>query len=170
MFLPVDNLARYWFGKFEQSGSIADLGPVLHAVQDASVPHHAAGCSGNWHVEYEAALGRLAARAAQDRKLARRAAALVRAWDRQDPRPPRRSLQRRDRLRLPAVNWSVTHLVTWMALQAYQEYDRTYRHFRNGYRVNTVSMKRLWVRAAALSALLLLKSQPAQHPQSFGRE
>ena len=56
VFMPVDNLGRYWYNSFLRSGDTADLGSVMHAIQDASIPHHAAGTHGNWHGDYEAYL------------------------------------------------------------------------------------------------------------------
>ncbi|NIQ78122.1 MAG: hypothetical protein GTN93_08520, partial [Anaerolineae bacterium] len=53
VFMPIDNTARYWWGRFEDIHDPATLGPVVHAIQDACVPHHAAGCNGNWHARYE---------------------------------------------------------------------------------------------------------------------
>lgn len=157
VFLPVDNLARYWFTRFGRTRRLADLGPVLHALQDASIPHHAAGCNGNWHVQYEAALDRLAARRVRDRGFVRRVSALAEAWDRRDPSPPRR-LGPGDRQRTPARNWSIGQLVTWMALQAYHEYAGTYGGFKNGFRPVPESMDRLLLQAAALCALALRKA------------
>jgi hypothetical protein len=159
VFLPVDNLARYWFARYRRTRRPEDLGPVLHALQDACIPHHAAGCNGNWHVQYEAALDRVAARRLRDRAFARRALALAATWDRRDPAPPRR-LGMRDRLRPPARNWSIEQLVTWMALQAYQEYAATYRGFADGFRPDRESMDRLLLQAAAICVLALLKAGP----------
>lgn len=47
-------MARYWYGRFLETNDPLDLGPVLHAIGDASIPHHAAGYLGNWHQAYEA--------------------------------------------------------------------------------------------------------------------
>ncbi len=49
VFMPVDNMARYWYMSFTKTYKPVELGPVMHAIQDASVPHHAAGYMGNWH-------------------------------------------------------------------------------------------------------------------------
>jgi hypothetical protein len=159
IFMPVDNLARYWFARFIRTGEVTALGPVLHAVQDASIPHHAAGYSGNWHVEYEDALNELASRRKTDRDFAAQAAQRALAWSRRDPHPPRRRLMLRDRLRAPGINWSVSQLVTWTALNAYQEYTETYRHFRGGFKLVVASMDKLLLLAAAMSVLVLRKAR-----------
>jgi hypothetical protein len=59
VFMPVDNMARYWYSVFLESNNPNHLGQVMHAIQDASVPHHAAGCNGNWHANYELVLEEL---------------------------------------------------------------------------------------------------------------
>ncbi len=58
IFMPLDNLAKYWYTLFlyTNPGKMhlpALIAPVLHAIQDAIVPHHAAGCNGNWHNRWE---------------------------------------------------------------------------------------------------------------------
>lgn len=60
-FWPLTNLAKYWFDGFVKTPRAHDntplnlswLGPVLHAVADATVPYHAAGLSGCGHSAYE---------------------------------------------------------------------------------------------------------------------
>lgn len=56
-FWPITNMAEYWYGKFKSNASLKlalpDLGPVLHAAADTTVPFHAVGLSGCGHVEYE---------------------------------------------------------------------------------------------------------------------
>jgi hypothetical protein len=49
--------------------------------------------------------------------------------------------------------------VTWLALQAYWEYVRTYRSFEKGYRPHLASMTRLYRQSIAMSALVLLKAR-----------
>lgn len=53
VFPPVSGMARYWYGRYRASFLPIYLGPVLHAVQDAAVPQHAAGYNGNWHASTE---------------------------------------------------------------------------------------------------------------------
>ncbi len=159
VFFPVDNLARYWYGRFLKTpGRLDLLGPVLHAVQDAGIPHHAAGYNGNWHVEYENALDVFASKFDAARAGLKDVSAYVKKWNREDPVPPQ-AIKRRDRLRTPARNWSVAALVTWLAFQAYYEYTHTYRNFKNGFRLNTGSMQRLYTLAVAMSALVLIKAR-----------
>jgi hypothetical protein len=58
---------------------------------------------------------------------------------------------------VPSVSWRIDYLVTWVALNAYRAYDRTYRHFRSGYRFDARSAQELAQIAAAMSALALSK-------------
>jgi hypothetical protein len=53
VFMPVDNMARFYFNGFINELEPKYLGPVMHAIQDASILHHAAGTCGNWHGKYE---------------------------------------------------------------------------------------------------------------------
>lgn len=163
VFMPLDNLARYWWGQFQrrlrQADRIEALGPVMHAVQDASIPHHAAGYNGNWHVQYEDVLNRLAVRFSRKPAVLAEIRRRVREWTWLDPRPPKRRLELEDRGSRPGLNWPIQQLVTWLALHAYGEYAGTYRHFRNGWTLNRASMERLFILAVALGALVLKKTR-----------
>lgn len=114
VFMPVDNMARYWYGRFLETEDPQALGPVLHAIQDASVPHHAAGYSGNWHGRYETdADPRIAEWLGDDGFLAD-VSDLVDRWSWEDPAPPA-TLARDQYTRRPAINWRIDQLVTWVA-------------------------------------------------------
>jgi hypothetical protein len=161
VFMPVDNMARYWYTRYGNTREAVALGPVMHAIQDASIPHHAAGYNGNWHMEYERDLDRQIEGWLRDPGFAREAKELFAAWNKRDSAPPA-SLDRDDWRRTPAANWRIDRLVTWLALNAYREYDQTYQHFRRGYRFNQASAKKLCILAAAMSMLVLeMASGPA---------
>lgn len=149
VFMPEDNLARYWYEQFVARKAWPSLGPVLHAVMDQSIPHHAAGTCGNWHSRYEHTLGQKAEqwRGTSDDKIRQ----LLANWGGMDPNPPTR-LSLADVSRQPASNWRIDMLVTWMALQAYQAYTKVYSGFRNGYHFDDSSAHNLFVLAAAMSA------------------
>jgi hypothetical protein len=131
VFPPADNMARYWFEVFLQPPSgrkpnVACLGPVLHAIQDASVPHHAFGCLGNYHADYEDMLGSYCTRRCggwlRDQAFIDGVKQFVRAWDREDPDPPLTNTYYERSYFLnhtPALNWPIDQLVTWMAVQAW---------------------------------------------------
>jgi hypothetical protein len=163
VFLPVDNMARYWYDQFLRTGDILALGPVMHAIQDASVPHHAAGYMGNWHGRYETHLGRLVPVWLADSVFLREVRSLVTLWDRVDPTPPT-TLGRDDWRRTPGINWTVDQLVTWVALHSFREYDRTYHHFRGGYRFVADSARDLTRTAMAVCVLVLRKAALATEP------
>ncbi len=131
VFPPADNMARYWFDVFlnppaGRKPNVACLGPVLHAVQDASVPHHAFGCLGNYHADYEDILGSYCTNRCggwlRDQDFLAGVKQLVQTWDRQDPTPPATNTYY-DRTYFlshnPAINWPIDQLVTWMAVQAW---------------------------------------------------
>ena len=82
------------------------------------------------------------------------AASLFALWNQDDPDPPDH-LDVSDWGRIPAWNWRVDQLITWLALNAYQAYDQTYQHFRNGYAFDTESARKLTVFAVAMGTLLL---------------
>jgi hypothetical protein len=158
VFMPVDNLARYWFNRYKSERRSECLGPVMHAVQDASIPHHAAGCIGNWHGKYEAVLGdKLTGGWLSEANFKAEAKALFLTWMQNDRKPPG-SLNQSDWGKIPMVNWSIDMLVTWIALNAYHEYSTTYGNFQNGFNENESSMRDLAKKAVAMSMLCICKA------------
>lgn len=126
VFPPVDNMARYWYEQFLTYRDPMDLGPLLHAVADASVPHHAAGCLGNWHGAYESYANRVLTESLPTHlnDITR----IFEQWDQVDESPPS-SLDVEDLIDQPvedwpqpAINWPIDLLVTWLALNAYHVY------------------------------------------------
>ena len=159
VFLPVDNLARYWFERVQSSGDLSALGPVMHAIADAATPQHAAGCNGNFHDRYETdvetwwPLWR-----DNDPTFRTDVQRLYDAWHRLDDAPPRDDFQLNDwATRVPAGNWRMDQLITWVALNAYHEFTATYDGFRSGYRFDVASSRRLAAIAAAMGAHVLWK-------------
>ena len=164
VFMPVDNMAYYWYSKFlNENGKPADLGPVMHAIQDASVPHHAAGYCGNWHFEYEAELQSKMPEWLVDVGFTIAVKKLFEKWNRNEDQSPSH-LNVDDWRKKPSKNWEIDRLVTWVALNAYREYDETYNHFRDGYNFNEHSAMGL-VKIATAMSLLVLKNA-ATHLQS----
>lgn len=132
IFMPVDQLGRYWYGEFVRQGGTGDLGRLLHAVQDASIPHHAAGCMGNYHSDYELQLGSFAGYwCCHDVAFETAHRQNVLAWCRWDDAPPDR-LSVEDWARVPAINWRIDHLITWLALNSYRSYENAFNHFKDG--------------------------------------
>jgi hypothetical protein len=157
VFMPVDNLARYWYNQFKKTMNLKDLGPVMHAIQDASVPHHAAGYHGNWHGKYENDYQSKIKDWLENSSFIKDVNNLVKQWNREDASPPN-TLKKNDWKKTPARNWRIDHLVTWVALNAYREYDTAHNHFKNGYKLNVSSMKKLAKIELAMSALVLIKA------------
>lgn len=163
IFMPLDNMARYWYEVFINyrepiylNRCIHPVGPVMHAIQDASIPHHTAGCIGNWHSKYETDLESYLDSWFADSAFNEGVKELYKQWNRVDLNPPNH-LNISDWDKLPAINWRIDHLVTWIALNAFREYDQTYNHFRNGYQFDHHSAKRLTQMAISMGMLVLQK-------------
>lgn len=161
VFMPIDNLARYWYGAFLTSRDTACLAAVLHALHDATVPQHSAGCLGNWHQrwedDFETFVNKRPAGLVFNAGFWQDVKATANAWRRIDPSPPTGLMPRNWDL-LPALNWRVDELVTWLALRSYHEYQTTYNYFRNGYQFNPASSRVLAVMGAAMTELVLEKA------------
>lgn len=161
VFMPVDNLARYWYYYFiENYGKREDawvaLGRVMHAIQDASIPHHAAGYLGNWHSKYE---NDLQANNEKwiDMTFRNNVKILLSLYNQMNQLSPI-PLITDDITKKPGKNWRIDMLVTWVALNAYNEYNKTHNRFKNGYVLQVESMKMLTKIAVAVSAVALLKA------------
>lgn len=154
VFMPVDNLARYWFARYKSTNDPRALGPVMHAIQDASIPHHAAGYCGNWHSEYEEMLDSKVRSWFDDPTFIKDIIDLCRSWNRNDPSPPH-MLGKDDWDKRPAKNWTVDFLVTWMALNAYRSYATTHDNFKDGFTFDETDAKELTKKATAICVLTL---------------
>ena len=155
VFLPVDNMARYWYGRFLDILDPLDLGPVMHAIQDASVPHHAAGILGNWHARYEEDIADYVHKITTNRGAIK---ALVKSWDRTDIGVPE-SLEPGDYAKIPAINWDIEELVTWVALNAYRQYEAYYDTNIISFELHPESAELIRI-ATAMSVLVLKKALP----------
>ena len=160
VFMPVDNLARYWHSQYKKTLNPADLGPVMHAVQDASIPHHASGYMGNWHGRYEARIDQQVAGWFNDSNFATGVKQLFNSWNKNAPQPPTQ-LGANDWNKIPAKNWRIDMLVTWLALNAYRSYSQTYQNFKNGFNFNVADARELTKKATAMSMLTLSSAAEA---------
>ncbi len=154
VFTPVDNLALANWRDFVATGDQAPLGRVLHGVQDATIPHHAAGTCGNFHRKYEKTIEDNIVAWATDAGVRGEVKSYVAMWDRTDPEPPT-SLKVGDERSIPAENWEIDQLVTWVALHAYDAYANVYGGFASGFAFNDASARSLVVKALAMSAHIL---------------
>lgn len=128
VFLPLDNMARYWYGRFLETKDPLDMGPVMHAIGDASIPNHAAGYLGNWHQYYETEIADdvlAVINSASDKSEIK---AIIISWDRIDS-DSLESLAPGDYMKTPGINWSIENLVTWVALNAYRQYKNDYEPY-----------------------------------------
>ena len=156
-FIPVDNIAAFWFSQLGQWDTAKCAGFVLHAIQDASVPHHAAGTAGNWHVKWEEDQEEQVAEWVGDAAFANEVNTLYAAWT-ANPSPAPSALAVGDHTLIPGTDWDVDMLVTWMALHAYEVYKGAYGGFQE-YKRRRSTMRELAVKATAMSMLALVKIQ-----------
>lgn len=150
-------MARYWYRRYKTFRDPKVLGYVTHGIQDASVPHHAAGCCGNWHRAYEAELNSKIESWVIDNGFRNDVKALFDQWNQLDSSPPT-GLNAGDFNRVPRRNWRIEWLVTWMALNAYHAYKTVYHNFGGGWSFNEASAKHLTKKATALCMLALYKA------------
>jgi hypothetical protein len=162
VFMPLDNMARYWYtiflyanpGKMHLPALIA---PVLHAIQDAIVPHHAAGCNGNWHNRWENDFNANLYGWLRENEFEKDVRALYEHW-RQNKIPAPTPLKPGDWKQAPSPNWTINQLVTWVALNAYREYEHNYNQFKNGYKADPDCGKRMARIATAMALLIYEKA------------
>jgi len=157
VFMPVDNLARYWYNRYVTTGDHLTAAPVLHAIQDATVPHHTSGTCGNYHKKYERELDAKADAWLSDESFSEEVKDLVQKWSTNDSSSPEK-LDVKDWDKEPSMNWSIDKLVTWLALNSYREYKETYGNFEKGYKFDDESAKKLTKLATAMSVLFLKKA------------
>lgn len=157
VFMPLDNLARYWYENFLRTKDPVAMGPVLHAIADACIPHHSAGYSGNWHTTYEQDIEeRINAWLTKDGYI-QEVKDISESWYWLDPDPPR-TLRGNDWSRKPAINWDIDMLITWLALNSFKAYWEVYDEFKHGYILNEESAQELTKLAASMSLLVIRKT------------
>lgn len=157
VFMPVDNLAQFWYSRYVLSKDYGCLGHVLHAIQDAAIPHHAAGYLGNWHQKYEKEFNDTVEKYSEDSLFIREVIDTYKSWEKSDSICPS-SLRLENKSLIPSKNWEIDQLVTWIALNSYNEYDKTYNHFKKGYRHDEDSQRYLAAMAFSMSMLILKKA------------
>lgn len=168
VFMPVDNLGRYWYETFLMSRKVWDLGPVLHAVQDACIPHHAAGHMGNYHAKYEKYLEEYLydkdngkgswSNLAEIRDYAKH---LFKIYNYIGQKPEKVTYPN-DLTTNPNLSWSVDQIITWCAFHAYNAYLNDYNSFKSLQNKNEFKIqiaKKLVSQALAASMLILKKAQ-----------
>lgn len=161
VFMPVDNLALANWNDFLTTGSDGALGCVLHACQDATIPHHAAGTCGNWHRRYEKTIEDNIIGWADHVEVQVGVKALYNKWDHLDRTPPT-SMRVGDEALVPADNWPIDQLVTWNALHAYQAYSSLYGGFAGGFAFDHANARDRVIHAIAMSAHILRKAAREQ--------
>ena len=158
VFMPVDNMARFWYEFFVATCHGPALSAVMHAIQDAGVPHHAAGYNGNWHGRFESDYDRLMSACLGDHGFADRVKQLYSLWTGNNNPCPVLLGESQWQL-VPSMIWRIDQLVTWVALNAYREYAKTYDHYRQGYVFYPATAMWLAEITTAMCILVLTKSQ-----------
>lgn len=158
VFMPVDNLGRYWFDRYLESRTAKHLGPVMHAIQDASVPHHSAGYCGNWHQQYEARLDEEIKKWLMNDDFKNATHMLYKQWNDNHKEEP--TVFTVDDWKLtPSPNWRIDKIITWLALNAYHSYSKTYNHFKQGNAFDVRDAKELTKKAVAVCMLAIAKTR-----------
>ena len=129
VFSPVDNLGRFWYERFLISGDIFDLGPVMHAIQDACVPHHSSGYMGNWHINYENCLEKEFIEYYDTCDSA--ALKLYKSWSSDNSKAPSKVTYPESISLIPNKSWRIDALITWLACQSHNQFVYDYNGFQN---------------------------------------
>lgn len=157
VFMPVDNLARYWHSRYAIAGDPYHLGHALHALHDATVPHHASGYCGNWHARYESDLDHAFDNSwVSSTGFQNEVITLFDQWYEEKTHP--NHLYRHNWDLTPGKNWRIDYMVTWLALHGYKEYNEIYNNFSNGYSFNEASARQLMIKAIAMTMVVIAKS------------
>jgi hypothetical protein len=134
VFMPIDNLGLWWYkhtsDTFRRNKELHSLGHVLHAIQDASVPHHAAGYLGNFHDKYEDQIDKFVTKIIENPTFDTSIGTLLEDWTRIiDVHTPILNLNNYKNYK-PALGWNVDAFITWVALNAYDVYINVYNRFK----------------------------------------
>jgi len=159
VMMPVDNLGRYWYETFLLSGALGDLGPVLHAVQDATVPHHTAGYLGNYHRDYEDNLEKHAINLVDSPDFLNSVIELFKVWNSFRLPVPEALKYETDYFKIPNLNWSVDMLITWTAFNGYKAYNGVYQNFKKFSSLDKNETDKLLKIACAMSMLIFVKAK-----------
>lgn len=159
VMMPVDNLGRFWYETFILSGDLVDLGPALHAIQDASVPHHATGYLGNDHVAYENALESYFNDFANTTEFREKTLSLFCQWHKSEGSVPLTMIYEDDYDKVPNTSWRIDMLITWVAFRAYRAYSDTYGGFSSFSGIKKENAQELLTTACAMSMLMLVKAK-----------
>ncbi|MBO4291042.1 MAG: hypothetical protein J5898_03965 [Lachnospiraceae bacterium] len=168
VFMPVDNLGRYWYERYMLSNEPADLGPALHAVQDATIPHHATGYMGNYHVYYESELEKYADKICKSANFKEETLKYYNLWMKQSGSVSS-LIYEKDRNKTPGSGWRIDYLITWLAFKAYYAYENVYQGFKNK-AFNEGSAKDLLAMACAMSMVTIQKAKKEIESAPVGRE
>ncbi len=157
VFIPIDNITRYWFEQYVKTREPECVGWVCHTIQDCSIPMHATAVIGHHHFAYEKRLDQLWDDVLEDPDFEARAIELFHSFEGHDDNPPT-SLDKEDHGKTPCINWRIDMLATWMALNSHREFNTHYKDLGKEFVPDEESMKELLAKAVAMSMLVALKA------------
>ena len=168
VFMPVDNLGRYWYERYMITNDPVDLGPALHAVQDATIPHHASGYTGNYHMYYENELEKYADKICRGADFKAETLKYYNLWLKQTGSVSS-LVYEKDMSKTPGLGWRIDHLITWLAFKAYYAYENVYQGFKKKAFYEN-SAKDLLAMACAMSMITIQKAKKEIESAPVGRE
>jgi hypothetical protein len=157
VFIPIDNITRYWYEQYVKTREPECVGWVCHTIQDCSVPQHATAVIGHHHFAYEKRLDQLWEEVQEDQDFLDHVIELFHSFEGHDDDPPT-SLDKEDHVKTPCMNWRIDMLATWMALNSHKEFNAHYRDLGKEFEPDLESMRELLSKAVAMSMLVALKA------------
>ena len=156
VFLPIDNITRYWYERYAETRDSDCVGWVCHTIQDCSIPMHASAVIGNYHHAYEKRLDQMWEEVLEDQEFKDHVIELFHSFEGHDDDPPT-SLDKEDHVKTPFINWRIDMLATWMALNSHKEFNAFYRTMTGDFEPDLESMRELLAKAVAMSMIVTLK-------------
>ena len=156
VFLPIDNITRYWFEQYAKTRDTDCVGWVCHTIQDCSIPMHASAVIGHYHHAYEKRLDQLWDEVLEDPEFEAHVIELFHSFEGHDASPPT-SLDKEDHAKTPCINWRIDMLATWMALNSHKEFNAIYQTMKGDFEPDVESMRELLAKAVAMSMIVTLK-------------
>jgi len=156
VFIPIDNIARYWYEEYSKTRDTDCVGWVCHTIQDCSIPMHASAVIGTYHYAYEKRLDQMWDEVIEDPVFKDHVIELFHKFGGHDDEPPT-SLEREDHVKTPCINWRIDMLATWLALNSHREFNAIYRTMKGDIEPDLESMRELLAKAVAMSMVVMVK-------------
>lgn len=167
VFMPVDNLGRYWYERVILSKSLQHIGTAMHGIQDATVPHHAACYSGRYHRTYEIELNDFIEQTCFESETFKDTVKMFLEQWLKSKTPDPKKLSLKDKSLIPSKNWRIDHLITWLALHAFDSFEHVYQGFLDKKSLVEDNAMTLTALATAMSTLMLVKLKEKMDDEYF---